>query len=149
MIFRLLLVAVGIIASFFGVRQVSLCTKDLLALRRKVDSPYQTIKLDAVVSQGEVRLKFGAATQPIVSLVILGDRKIALLNLPKSGTTAIIRRTPSLDSRVQQEAGESIPVFEVIDGIVFHFFARYVIGLFLVLFGMLFFVSAKAYHALP
>lgn len=146
MITRILLVGIAIVACFFGIRHVGACTRDLLAFRRKAGSPYETIRLDDVVRYSEVRLKFGAATQPIVCVASIGRRRIALVNLPKSGAVAVIRRTPELDSSVKQRAGEAIPVYEVIGDVMFHFFTRYVVGLFLLLFGLLLFVKAMSFR---
>lgn len=141
---RFLFLIAAVASCFFGVREMYNCSRDLVAYCSDKQSPYEAIKCADITRYDEVRLKYGAGTQPIVTLVSVNGSRVAIKDLPASisSPTVLVKRVKGLDSSVSQLTGERLPVYDYINSMCFHFSFCYGVGFVLLLLSILMFIAS-------
>ncbi|KPA19548.1 secreted protein [Candidatus Magnetomorum sp. HK-1] len=126
----------------FGVREFWNTTQDLIDCHENISTIFQKLHISQISILEERTFSFTASKHSVVSIILLNNKKIAVSDIPQNVDTFLIKRDPGLDYCVKDKFSESINAYETVYSIPLYFFSHYVISLFLLIFGLLFFIGA-------
>jgi hypothetical protein len=143
MVIRLImLLIIFATACFFGVRELVVCAKDMMAyhhgdekiLKRTKGVIFPVIKEDSLKSQ---------SFRHRIVVTVCDSQRIAIVGLPVNNQSLYLRRTEGQDGAVAEALGEPISSYQAITDLRLYFVEHCIVGLFLIFFGLVFLVVAR------